>query len=188
MPGVGLVDPNVGYAGPGDLRTHLWNDHSTDLQAIGISYNQLYAVSMDQIQQWHNQFHAAEMAQLQMGGAPSVNVYQSQYQTVAYQPQVQQVAYQQQAVYQPQQAAYEQQAVYRPQPSAYQSQSVAYDPQQVVYPSQPVYQTQQVVYQGQAVTQQPQPAVYSAPTQSYEYAPMAQPAQMATPVEYYQPY
>ena len=31
-----IIDPNYGYAGPGDMRTHLWNDHKSDLQALSL--------------------------------------------------------------------------------------------------------------------------------------------------------
>lgn len=55
-----IIDPNYGYAGPGDMRTHLWNDHASDLRANGVSRDRLNSMSMATVQKWHNFFHGAQ--------------------------------------------------------------------------------------------------------------------------------
>ena len=53
--------PNdFGYLGPGDMRTHLWNSHSTELIANGITEFKLMAMTVPEVQKWHNYFHGAE--------------------------------------------------------------------------------------------------------------------------------
>jgi len=54
-----IIDPNYGYAGPGDMRTHLWNDHKSELEANGVSQSQLNSMSMATVQKWHNFFHGS---------------------------------------------------------------------------------------------------------------------------------
>jgi len=54
---------DIGYAGPGTMRDHLWRAHSSDLQARGISQATLMSMPAAQVQSLHNQFHAAEMMQ-----------------------------------------------------------------------------------------------------------------------------
>ena len=54
------ISQDVLYDGPGDMRTHLWSDHSQDLQYRGISYDQLQSLPMSRVQQLHNEFHADE--------------------------------------------------------------------------------------------------------------------------------
>jgi len=58
----GPISKDVGYAGPGDMRTHLWKGHSADLQANGISKDALMSMPMATVQQWHNYFHGTEGA------------------------------------------------------------------------------------------------------------------------------
>ena len=59
-------NPNVlysndwGYEGPGDMKTHLWEGHSDDLQRNGISHAKLMAMPMPLVQKWHNFFHGSE--------------------------------------------------------------------------------------------------------------------------------
>ncbi len=55
-----IISPDYGYEGPGDMRTHLWNDHSDDLMANGVSRSQLDMMSMETVQKWHNFFHGSE--------------------------------------------------------------------------------------------------------------------------------
>lgn len=55
---------DIGYMGPGDMRTHLWEHHASDLQANGISQAALMSMPMPTVQKWHNYFHGTE-------GAPS---------------------------------------------------------------------------------------------------------------------
>lgn len=55
-----IIDPNFGYSGPGDMRTHLWNDHAADLRANGVSQGQLMSMSMATVQRWHNYFHGSQ--------------------------------------------------------------------------------------------------------------------------------
>ena len=58
--GTHVIDPNFGYDGPGDMRTHLWNDHANDLRANGVSRAQLNSMSMATVQKWHNYFHGSQ--------------------------------------------------------------------------------------------------------------------------------
>ncbi len=58
----GILLKDVGYSGPGDMRTHLWRDHSSDLEGNGISHETLMSMPMDSVQQWHNYFHGTEHA------------------------------------------------------------------------------------------------------------------------------
>lgn len=51
---------DVGYTGPGDMRTHLWRDHASDLQGSGISHETLMSMPMESVQKWHNYFHGTE--------------------------------------------------------------------------------------------------------------------------------
>jgi len=64
VPGYGvmehIINPNYGYSGPGDMRTHLWKDHASDLQANGVSLAKLKSMSMESVQKWHNFFHGTE--------------------------------------------------------------------------------------------------------------------------------
>lgn len=53
---------DVGYLGPGDMRTHLWKHHASDLQANGISEAALASMPMPIVQKWHNYFHGTEAA------------------------------------------------------------------------------------------------------------------------------
>ena len=55
-----VISPNYGYEGPGDMRTHLWNDHGDELKANGVSEEQLNSMSMETVQKWHNFFHGTE--------------------------------------------------------------------------------------------------------------------------------
>ena len=55
-----VFNPNYGYSGPGDMRTHLWKDHGDDLKANGVSKNQLMSMSTETVQKWHNFFHGTE--------------------------------------------------------------------------------------------------------------------------------
>lgn len=57
-----LHSKDIGYIGPGDMRTHLWEDHSSDLQANGISKAVLTSMPMASVQKWHNYFHGTEAA------------------------------------------------------------------------------------------------------------------------------
>lgn len=52
-----IFSKDVGYKGPGDMRTHLWRDHSSDLEENGISQESLMAMPMESVQKWHNYFH-----------------------------------------------------------------------------------------------------------------------------------
>ena len=55
------TDPNdYGYLGPGDMRTHLWNAHSKALIENGITENKLFAMTVPEVQKWHNHFHGVE--------------------------------------------------------------------------------------------------------------------------------
>jgi len=54
------ISPDYGYAGPGDMRTHLWNDHSADLKANGVSQEKLMSMPMATVQKWHNFFHGTQ--------------------------------------------------------------------------------------------------------------------------------
>ena len=56
--GPGIND--YGYAGPGDMRTHLWNAHSKELIKNGITENKLMAMAVPEVQKWHNHFHGVE--------------------------------------------------------------------------------------------------------------------------------
>ena len=51
---------DYGYKGPGDMRTHLWNAHSSELIANGITENRIMAMTVPEVQQWHNFFHGVE--------------------------------------------------------------------------------------------------------------------------------
>ena len=51
---------DFGYLGPGDMRTHLWNAHSTELIENGITEHKLMAMTVPEVQEWHNRFHGAE--------------------------------------------------------------------------------------------------------------------------------
>ncbi len=55
-----LVSRDYGYDGPGDMRTHLWNDHSSEMKQHGISHDQVMAMPMEKVQKWHNFFHGSE--------------------------------------------------------------------------------------------------------------------------------
>ena len=55
-----LVSPDYGYDGPGDMRTHLWDHHASDLKSNGISQSQLNSMPMSTVQKWHNFFHGSE--------------------------------------------------------------------------------------------------------------------------------
>ena len=57
------MSKNFAYDGPGTMRDHLWQGHANDLKARGISQSALMAMPMSQVQQLHNQFHAAEMGE-----------------------------------------------------------------------------------------------------------------------------
>ena len=59
--GTSAID--VGYAGPGDMRTHLWNGHSRELIANGITENKLMAMTVPEVQKWHNHFHGPKVLQ-----------------------------------------------------------------------------------------------------------------------------
>ena len=58
--GIHIISPCYGYSGPGDMRTHLWNDHADDLKANGISEEQLNSMPMETVQKWHNFFHGTQ--------------------------------------------------------------------------------------------------------------------------------
>ncbi|MDB4766099.1 hypothetical protein OAG71_00280 [bacterium] len=61
--GVEVNGPNpndYGYLGPGDMRTHLWNGHSNELIENGITENKLMAMTVPEVQKWHNHFHGVE--------------------------------------------------------------------------------------------------------------------------------
>ena len=61
--GVEVKGPKLndfGYLGPGDMRTHLWNGHANELIANGITEHKLMAMTVPEVQQWHNYFHGAE--------------------------------------------------------------------------------------------------------------------------------
>jgi len=55
-----FVSKDYAYSGPGDMRTHLWKDHSSDLKSNGVSKDQLMAMPMSKVQKWHNFFHGTE--------------------------------------------------------------------------------------------------------------------------------
>lgn len=57
-----IILKDVGYNGPGDMRTHLWNDHSSDLEGNGISHETLMSMPIASVQKWHNYFHGTESA------------------------------------------------------------------------------------------------------------------------------
>ena len=59
-PGGMLISKDYGYAGPGDMRTHLWAAHRNELQANGVSQAQLNSMPMSTVQKWHNFFHGSE--------------------------------------------------------------------------------------------------------------------------------
>ena len=59
-PGGTLISKDYGYAGPGDMRTHLWAAHRNELQANGVSQGQLNSMPMATVQKWHNFFHGSE--------------------------------------------------------------------------------------------------------------------------------
>lgn len=65
---VGFRPHDVGYIGPGNMRTHLWVEHSGDLARVGIDYNQVMAMPLDVAQQWHNHFHGTEGPPSQTAG------------------------------------------------------------------------------------------------------------------------
>ncbi len=55
-----IVDPNYGYQGPGDMRTHLWNDHHSEMSDNGFTEAQVLSMSLDTAQKWHNYFHGTQ--------------------------------------------------------------------------------------------------------------------------------
>ena len=59
-PGGMLISKDYSYAGPGDMRTHLWDAHRNELQANGVSQAQLNSMPMATVQKWHNFFHGSE--------------------------------------------------------------------------------------------------------------------------------
>jgi len=68
--GAGVNGPNptdIGYLGPGDMRTHLWNDHSNELIDNGITEHKLMAMKVAEVQKWHNHFHG-------VGGSPEYHL------------------------------------------------------------------------------------------------------------------
>ena len=56
----GTKPTDYGYLGPGDMRTHLWNAHSQELIANGITEYKIMAMTVPEVQQWHNYFHGVE--------------------------------------------------------------------------------------------------------------------------------
>ena len=56
----GTKPTDMGYLGPGDMRTHLWNGHSEELIDNGITENKLMAMTAAEVQKWHNHFHGVE--------------------------------------------------------------------------------------------------------------------------------
>ena len=56
----GTKPTDMGYLGPGDMRTHLWNGHSKELVANGITEYKLMAMTVPEVQKWHNYFHGVE--------------------------------------------------------------------------------------------------------------------------------
>ncbi len=62
QPQAGIFLKDVGYNGPGDMRTHLWRDHSSDLEENGISHETLMSMPIESVQKWHNYFHGTEHA------------------------------------------------------------------------------------------------------------------------------
>ena len=56
----GTSSTDMGYLGPGDMRTHLWNGHSKELVANGITEHKLMAMTVPEVQKWHNYFHGVE--------------------------------------------------------------------------------------------------------------------------------
>ena len=56
----GTSPKDFGYLGPGDMRTHLWNGHSKELIQNGITENKLMAMTVEEVQKWHNYFHGVE--------------------------------------------------------------------------------------------------------------------------------
>ena len=51
---------DFGYLGPGDMRTHLWNAHANELIENGITEHKLMAMTVPEVQKWHNYFHGVE--------------------------------------------------------------------------------------------------------------------------------
>ena len=51
---------DYGYEGPGDMRTHLWNDHKQEMMAYGFVRAQVESMSPETAQKWHNFFHGTE--------------------------------------------------------------------------------------------------------------------------------
>ena len=73
---------DYGYLGPGDMRTHLWNGHSNELIENGITENKLMAMSVPEVQKWHNHFHGVD-------GSPEhdhVDGEHNDHETIAEQP------------------------------------------------------------------------------------------------------
>ena len=56
----GTKPTDFGYLGPGDMRTHLWNAHSKELIDNGITEFKLMAMTVPEVQKWHNFFHGVE--------------------------------------------------------------------------------------------------------------------------------
>lgn len=56
----GTQPHDIGYIGPGDMRTHLWREHGSDLSAAGMDYHRVMSLSAAAAQSWHNYFHGAE--------------------------------------------------------------------------------------------------------------------------------
>ena len=59
-----VISPDYAYDGPGDMRTHLWNDHQQEMIAQGLTQSQVQSMSLATAQKWHNFFHGS-------GGLPS---------------------------------------------------------------------------------------------------------------------
>ena len=55
-----IFSSDVDYAGPGDMRTHLWNDHKQEMEAYGFTRAQVESMSLQTAQKWHNFFHGSE--------------------------------------------------------------------------------------------------------------------------------
>jgi hypothetical protein len=55
-----IVSPDYGYSGPGDMRTHLWNDHQGEMSANGWTQAQVETMSLATAQKWHNYFHGTQ--------------------------------------------------------------------------------------------------------------------------------
>ena len=60
VPVKGANSGDFGYIGPGDMRTHLWNSHAKELIENGITEFKLMAMTVPEVQQWHNHFHGME--------------------------------------------------------------------------------------------------------------------------------